>query len=81
MDELQEVLAMVQRYFPEATIEQIEPIFAQIKQQAPDITVPEIEKMIKMMIPKIQAKMGGQPDQAPEGLEDKRAALQSLRGN
>lgn len=80
MDELQEVLAMVQRYFPEATIEDVEPIYMKIKDQSPNTTPAEIERIMKMIIPKIKAQMAGEEEQAPADVENKRAALKSLRG-
>ena len=79
MDELQQVLMMVQRYFPAATIEDVQPIYEQVKKQAPDMTVDQIEQMIKKLIPQIQAKMGAQSSEAPADADAKLQALQAMR--
>jgi inorganic pyrophosphatase/exopolyphosphatase len=79
MDELQEVLQMVLKYFPEATMEEISPIYQEIKQADPNITVSQIEQLMQQMIPQIQEKMMT----SQQGVSDKDAkmdALNSMRG-
>lgn len=79
MDEFQQVMMMVQKYFPAATEEDVMPIYKQVKEADPNITVDQIEKMIVKLIPEIQKKMGEQSSEAPSDADAKMKALQAMR--